>query len=103
MLIDLIKISLITFIFYALGEPGMIFDWYQKLIGRLPELLWKPLGGCLRCFSGQVGFWFYLIVYFKEYNFFDHLFFVSATIFLSMVYHGIYSISAYIIKKYGTT
>lgn len=89
--------------FYVLGEPGMILDWYQKLIAHLPEVLWKPLGGCLRCFSGQVSFWFYLITYFKEYNFLNHLFFASSAIFLSMIYHAIYTISAYIIKKYGTT
>ena len=88
---------------YALGEPGMILDWYQKLIGRLPEVLWKPLGGCLKCFSGQVGFWFYLIVYLEDYNIFNHLFFTSTVIFLSMIYHAVYSILAYIIKKYGTT
>jgi len=90
MIYDLLKISLIAFMFYALGEPGMIFGWYQRLISNLPEVVWKPLGGCVRCWSGQVCFWFYLIKYFHSYNLIDHLFFASAGIFLATIYNYIY-------------
>jgi len=76
--------------FYYLGqEPNDIFAWYQKLIGALPSWLWKPLGGCYRCWVGQCAFWFYLITYFKEYNFINHAFFISAAILLSIIYNYI--------------
>lgn len=40
-------------------EENMIFHWYYKLIERLPEYLFKPLGGCIYCF----GSWIFLILY----------------------------------------
>lgn len=102
MLFDIIKISLISFIFYTLGEPGMLFDWYQKIIRNLPEMIWKPLGGCLKCFSGQFALWYYLIAYWQQYNFINHIAFVSAAIFISLIYHTIYIILNYLINKYDT-
>lgn len=85
MYIEILKIGLIVFVFVKLGEVGNIFSWYQKLIDPLPEWIWKPLGGCVKCLSGQVGFWFYLIKYFHNYKFIDHLFFAASTIFLSVI------------------
>ena len=90
MYIEIIKISLIAFMFLKMGEPGMVFSWYQKLIDPLPEYLWKPLGGCLHCFTGQVCFWFYFIKYFNNYSVVDHLFFASLGIFLSSLYDKIW-------------
>jgi hypothetical protein len=78
---DALKISLIAFMFVILGEPGMIFAWYQKLIYKLPEMIYKPLGGCVICFAGQLSFWYF--IFFKEYNLLEHLFFVSLTIFFT--------------------
>lgn len=89
-MIDILKISLISFIFCALGQKGMIFEWYQDLINRLPEWLCRPLGGCSICFSGQFGLWYYLFYRFETYNFIEHLFFISATIFCSMIYRKIW-------------
>lgn len=40
-------------------EAGMILNWYYKLIERLPEYLFKPLGGCIYCFST----WVYILVF----------------------------------------
>ena len=90
MLYEIIKISLIVFVFYVLGEPNMIFGWYQRLIANLPEWLWKPLGGCLVCLTGQVCFWYYLIIHFKTYDLIDHLFFTAAGIFLVNIYETLY-------------
>ena len=85
MYIEILKIGLIVFVFVKLGEPGNIFAWYQKLINRLPEWLQKPLGGCVKCLSGQVGFWYYLFSHLDNYKLIDHLFFASSTIFLSVI------------------
>jgi hypothetical protein len=90
---EIFKISLIAFMFTALGEEGMIFHWYQKIICDLPKWLCKPLGSCYLCFTGQVCFWYYLITYFNSYNLIDHLFFVSAGIFLSAIYNLIYRLA----------
>ena len=87
---EVVKISLIAFMFVALGDPEMIFSPYQKLISRLPKWLNKPLGGCSYCFTGQVCFWYYLIFHFREYKLVDHLFFASAGIFLVAIYSFIW-------------
>jgi hypothetical protein len=90
-MIEILKISLIAYMFCALGQnEGMIFYGYQKLIKQLPHYFHYPLGGCYLCFTGQICFWFYLIKYFQNYNLIDHLFFVSSGIFVSAVYNKIY-------------
>jgi hypothetical protein len=87
-MIEILKISLIAFMFCALGTEGMIFEWYQKLIKKLPKYLNKPLGGCYLCFTGQVCLWYFLFT--KPFNIIELLFFVCAGIFCSMIYHKIY-------------
>jgi len=87
---EIFKISITVFIFVQLGEPGSVFGWYQKLIGNLPDWLWRPMGGCSMCLTGQVLFWYYLIVHFKDYNIIDHLFYPAAGIFLVTIYDYIY-------------
>lgn len=90
MILEIFQLSVIVFIFVKLGEPGMVFAWYQKLIGNLPEWLWKPLGGCVMCLCGQVLFWAYLIIHVQEYSLIDHLFYPAAGIFLVSIYDYIY-------------
>ena len=90
MIILLFKLTIIAYVFCALGDDGMIFGWYQKLLLKVPDWLAFPLGACFKCFTGQVTAWGYLIVYFKDYNLLDHLFFVSAGIFLSVIYNFIW-------------
>lgn len=71
-------------IFEVLFEPGMIFGFWYQFLERLnvsAPWLAKPLGYCGKCFSGQIGFWFYLVEYRGEWQFFDHAFFTCATIF----------------------
>lgn len=92
---DIIKVPIITFIFYICGEPGEIFDWYQKLIFHLPEYLWKPLGGCIKCVTGQVCFWFYLYKNYQDYHLFqggiiNHLFFVSTGMLINIILNYLY-------------
>lgn len=92
-MIEILKISLICFMFCAMGQEGMIFAWYQQLINRLPDWLCKPLGGCYKCFTGQVMFWYYIST--KQWNgtnndFIELLFFISAGIISSMIYNKVY-------------
>lgn len=90
---EIFKISLIGFMFSALAQDNhTLFTWYGDLIERLPWYLCKPLGGCYRCFVGQLCLWFYLLTRIStgEYDLFEHLFFVSAGIMASMVYNKIY-------------
>ena len=86
-----IKISLIAYVFCACGEPENIFAFYQRAINRLPLYLSKPLGGCFKCFTGQICFWVYLINYFNSYNIIDHLFFTSLGISLSLIYNYLWN------------
>jgi hypothetical protein len=74
--------------FCALGSKGMIFEWYQNLLDKLPDWLCKPLGGCYKCFTGQVCLWYFLFT--KPFDIIELLFFVCAGIFASMIYNKIY-------------
>jgi len=85
---EILQISLIAYIFTALGEEGKIFYWYQSLICKLPWYLCKPLGGCYMCFTGQVCLWYFIFT--KPFNIIELLFFVSAGILASMIYNKLY-------------
>jgi len=87
-MIEVLKISLITFMFCALGQEGMIFEFYQKLIKKLPTWIYKPLGGCYKCLTGQVCLYYFIFT--KPFNIIELLFFVSAGILSSMFYNKIY-------------
>ncbi len=114
---DIFKVSIIAFMFHALGEKGMIFNFYFAWLERrkergLPEWLYKPLGGCEKCWCGQVLFHFYwitcirdysiieqiyhpypavyLISHIHNYDIIDQLFYPSLGIFLTVIYTYIY-------------
>lgn len=89
-MIEILKISLIVFIFIKLGESGMIFAWYQRMIEGLPDWLWKPLGGCDRCTCGQALFHYYWITHLHNYNIIDQFFYPAAGIFIVTIYDFIY-------------
>lgn len=96
-MIEALKISLITYLFTALGQhEGMIFYPYQRLISKLPKWIRYPLGGCFVCFTGQVCMWFYLLNYHVRwmniYSIIDFLWFISIGISASMIYDFIYSL-----------
>ena len=88
---EIFKISLIAFIFTELTENKMLFHFYKRWLLKLPEWIAFPLGLCYMCFVGQVCLWHYLIFHFKEYNFIEHLFFISAGIMLSVIYKIIFN------------
>ncbi len=90
MILEILQISIICVAFYQLGQAGHIFNFYQVLIERLPVWLYKPLGGCGVCFTGQSLFWFYLIEHSKHYNFLDHLLYPSLGIFLATILNYVY-------------
>ena len=76
----LIAVFAVTFSCILIDED-MIFGFYGKLLNRLPDKIAKPLGECAYCFGGQIAVWYYLII--EPYNPFNHVFFVSTTIFIT--------------------
>jgi hypothetical protein len=88
-MIEIFKISLIAFMFCALGQnKKSLFHWYQKLISDLPWYISWPLGRCYKCFTGQVCLWYFIFT--KPFNVVELLFFISSGIFISMIYNRIY-------------
>lgn len=85
----ILKISLICYMFCAITQKdGSILNWYNRLIIRLPEWLYKPLGGCYVCFTGQVCLWYF--VFTKPFSIIELGFFISGGILSSMVYNKLY-------------
>ena len=78
--LDILKVVAFCYAIYIITSPNMILDWYMRLIDHFPDWLYKPLGGCLTCFTGQVSLWYYLVVYWHDYNFVNHIFFISVSI-----------------------
>lgn len=62
-------------------DEDMIFGFWGKWIAQLPDKLEYPLGGCAYCFAGQIAVWYYLFL--EDYDVFNHVFFVSTTIFIT--------------------
>ena len=87
-MIEILKISLIAYMFCALGEEGKLFHFYQRVICKLPKYLCKPLGGCFMCFTGQVCLWYFVIT--KPLKIIELLFFCSAGILISMIWNRLY-------------
>ena len=88
-MIEILKISLIAFMLCAISQKdGSILNWYQGLIERLPEWLYRPLGGCYICFTGQVMLWYFIFT--KPFDIIELGFFISAGILSAMVYNKIY-------------
>ena len=88
-MIEILKLSLIAFMFTALGRERMIFEPYQKMIKKLPIWLSYPMGECYVCFTGQVMLWVFLFTH--EFNFLELCFFISAGIFCAAIYNKIYN------------
>jgi hypothetical protein len=87
-MIEILKISLIAYMFCALGRNGLIFTPYQKLIAKLPDWLSWPLGKCFKCFTGQVMLWVFIFTH--KFDLVELLFFISAGIMVSMVWDKLY-------------
>lgn len=69
--------------FVFLGEPEMIFAKYQQLINRLPNYLYRPLGGCAKCLTGQVSLWYFLFT--QHFNLLELFFFISLSILFTSI------------------
>lgn len=46
--------------FQVAQEEGMIFEWYGKLLDKIPEFFAMPLGRCITC----NGTWIFIIAFF---------------------------------------
>ena len=90
---EIIHISIICYVFYILGEEGMIFNAYQKQIEKLPLWLYKPLGGCYLCFAGQVLTHYYWTTHLHNYKIVDQLFYPSAGILIVILLNYLYEYS----------
>ena len=75
--------------FYNWLRNKLIFDG-QDIYKPSGEWLFKPLIGCFYCVAGQFALWGYLIAYLPHYNLFEHVFFISFTIFAVQIFHKIY-------------
>jgi hypothetical protein len=62
---------------------GELFYFYWKWIEPLPDWLNKPLGGCSKCFTGQVAFWSYIFLF--DYNLFYHILFTLSAITIAYI------------------
>lgn len=85
-----------------LFQPGHLLEWYWNMLdrwhGELPrKWAWivKPLGHCGFCFSGQMGFWFYVMAshlpvttFSPQYHLIDNLIFALQTIFVWAAFNG---------------
>lgn len=88
--IEIILIGITGFIFCdILIDRGMIFDQYGNFIERkfqknYPKI-YKVLGGCSLCFTGQLALWYFTLVYGFQLDvllpLFTLIFGVSASIF----------------------
>lgn len=78
--IEILFIAVVAWVYAEmLTEAGMIFNrpyvWAQE---HLPDMLFRPLIGCVYCVAGQMALWYY--PFFFEYSVFDHIFFICSTI-----------------------
>lgn len=60
-----------------------IYLWLKSKLEDKHNWLYYPLIGCPKCNAGQVAFWFYLYQNYYSYDFFNHIFFTTTTIFLT--------------------
>jgi cell shape-determining protein MreD len=97
MVTEILKISIIAFMFCALGTDGMIFHFYQDWIRNLPWWIRNPIGGCYMCFTGEVCFWYSLVTH---HRIIDILFFASAGIFAALIYKFAWTFLTMKIKEY---
>ena len=74
----------IGYVFTRILMEGVLIG-YNRLISNLPDWLYKPLGGCGPCFTGQLTLWGMLPMFRMDY--------------LSIIlYLGIVSINIIIVK-----
>ena len=78
-----IQVAVFSVVFSCiLIERGMIFEFYGRLLDRLPKWIGYPLGRCAYCLGGQIALWYFIFSVHKGYDFFIHLSFIAVTLFL---------------------
>jgi len=85
------EVSLITYVYSViLTEPGMLLTGLWKWLEskHLPEWIFNPLINCFKCVAGQVALWSFFFLF--PYNIFNHIFFISLTIFISLIINKLY-------------
>lgn len=93
---EILKIATITTVVSCLAQQeNTILGWYGKLIKKLPFWLYKPLGGCVACMTGQVAMWYYLFT--RSFHLLEFGFFVCAAIIMSLFLSVVYQILVYLI------
>ena len=65
---------------HILQDEDMLFEWWERVLYKLPKWLAHPLGRCDKCMAGSLAFWIFLFL--GDYNPVRHLCFVALTIFL---------------------
>src|ERR1035437_908758 len=66
--------------------PDGILKSYYAIICKLPEWLFKPLGGCAWCFAGQLALWVSVWLGINDVILFTQaLLFISFTIFFAKI------------------
>jgi hypothetical protein len=87
--LETISVAIVAWVFNTvLIAEGMVFGWYGDWLHKLNNTrpwLAKPLGYCLACFAGQLGFWWYLIAYRGEWILGQHIIFTCQTIFFALL------------------
>lgn len=80
-----------------LMAKGMILEWYFNIINRIfgdsgrkegdfrCAWLFKPLGGCYECLSGQIALWTYLFMA-TPYSFAEHIIVICMAIYSANIF-----------------
>lgn len=91
--LETISVAIVAWVFCTvLINEGMLFDWYGDWLHKLNNTrpwLAKPLGYCLACFAGQLGFWWYAIAYRNNFVFGEQIVFTCQTIFFALLINRI--------------
>jgi hypothetical protein len=87
----LVAICGYTITVLLMEERGLL-GWYMRWISGFPVWLYKPLGGCTLCFTGQLALWGFLMLDFGQSGIFpllwgypvlNHVIFVLMAIFFT--------------------
>lgn len=85
-------IAIFSIVFcWILTDEDMILElpylWLRSKLEKY-SFIWLPLFGCPKCNAGQIAFWSYL--FFDHYLWYEHIYFVTTTIFLTWLLMNIY-------------
>jgi len=84
--VESLSVAIVAYVFFQyLFAPDMVLGFWGRFVDRLAangkERIAKPLGYCGICFSGQVGFWWYLVAHRDDWILGNHIIFFTQVIF----------------------